>query len=68
MTIYLKIIYLSLESYLSKPIISEVSSNCELEQEIAIAPVEGKQTISVLNDKLSEEPAHPHLFPSSRYG
>ena len=49
-------------------IISEVPSNCELEQEIAIAPGEGKQTISVLNDKLSEELAHPHLFSYSRYG
>ena len=32
-------------------IISEVPSNCGLEQEKAIAPGEGKQTISVLNDK-----------------
>ena len=49
-------------------IISEVPSNCELEQEIIIAPGEGKQPISVLNEKFCEEPAHPHLFPSGRYG
>ena len=49
-------------------IISEVPSNCELEQEIIIAPGEGKQPVSVLNEKFCEENAHPHLFPSGRYG
>ena len=49
-------------------VISEVPSNCELEQEITIAPCEGKQPISFLNDKFREELAHPHLFPSGRYG
>ena len=49
-------------------IISEVPSNCELEQEITIALGEGKQPILVLNDKFCEELAHPHLFPSGRYG
>ena len=49
-------------------IISEVPSNCELEQEITVAPGEGKQPILVLNDKFCEELAHPHLFPSGRYG
>ena len=49
-------------------IISEVPSNCEPELEIAIAPGEEKQTISVLNEKFYEELAHPHLFPSGRYG
>ena len=49
-------------------IISEVLSDCELEQEITIAPGEGKQPISVLNEKFCEELAHPHLFPSGRYG
>ena len=49
-------------------IISEVPSNCELEQEITIAPGEGKYPISVLNDKFCEELAHAPLFPSGRYG
>ena len=49
-------------------IISEVPSNCELEQEITIAPVERKQPISVLNEKFCEELVQPHLFPSGRYG
>ena len=46
--------------------ISEVPSNCncELEQEITIAPGKGKQPISVLNVKFCEELAHQHLFPS----
>ena len=38
-----------------------------LEQEIAIAPGEVKQPISVLNGKFCEELAHLHLFPSCRY-
>ena len=49
-------------------IISEVPSNCKLEQEIAIAPVEGKQPISGFYEKFCEEPAYLHLFPSDRYG
>ena len=49
-------------------IISEVPSNCELEKEITIAPGDGEQPISVFNDKFCEELAHPHLFPSGRYG
>ena len=47
-------------------IISQVPSNCncELEQEITIAPGKGKQPISVLNDKFCKELVHQHLFPS----
>ena len=48
--------------------ISEVPSNCKLEQETTIAPGEGKQPISILNDKFCEEFAHSHLFPSGIYG
>ena len=43
-------------------------SNCELEQELTIAYGEGKQPISVRNDKFCEELAHRHVFPSGRYG
>ena len=49
-------------------IISEVPSNCDLEQEITVAPGERKQPISLLNDKFCEEFAHPYLFPFGRYG
>ena len=45
-------------------IVSEVPSNCELEQETTIAPGERKQLISVLNDKFCEELPHPHLYSS----
>ena len=48
-------------------IISEVPSNCELEQEIAISPGEKKQQILVLNDKFCVKLGHSHLFPSGRY-
>ena len=54
--------------YVETTIFSEVPPNCELEQKIIIAPGEGKQPISVLNEKFCEEPAHPHFFPSGRYG
>ena len=65
----MEILYLSLEPHQSKTIIiSEVQSNYEIEQEITIAPDEGKQPVSVLNDKFCEELAHLHLFPSGRYG
>ena len=49
-------------------IISEIPSAYELEQEIVIAPGEGKQPASVLNDKSCEELAHPHLLPTGKYG
>ena len=49
-------------------IISKAPSNFELEQEITIAPREGKQPVLVLNDNFCEELAHLHLFPSGRYG
>ena len=48
-------------------IISDLPSNCELEQERTTAPGKGKQPISVLNYKFCEELAHKHLFPSGRY-
>ena len=54
--------------YVETTIFSEVPPNCELEQKIIIAPGEGKQPISVLNEKFCEESAHPHLFPPGRYG
>ena len=48
--------------------ISEIPSACELEQELVNTPGEGKQPISVLNDRFCEELAHPHLFPTGKYG
>ena len=65
----MKNLYLSLEAHLSKTaIISEEQSIYEIEQEITIAPGEGKQPVSVLNEKFCEELAHLHLFSSGRYG
>ena len=53
--------------FVEATIISEVPSNCELEQEIAISPGEKKQQILVLNDKFCVKLGHSHLFPSGRY-
>ena len=33
-------------------------------EELTIAPGEGKQPMSILNDQYCEELAHPHLFPT----
>ena len=33
-----------------------------------VAPGEGKQPVSALNDNFCEELAHPHLFPTQKYG
>ena len=35
---------------------------------ISIAPGEGRQPKSVLNDKFCEELSFPHLFPTGKYG
>ena len=48
-------------------IIYEIPSACELEQEIVIAPGEGKQPVQILNDKFCEELAYPHLSPSQHF-
>ena len=65
----MKILYLSLDPHLLKQqLFPEVPSICKLEQEITIAPGEGKQPISVFNDKFCEVLAHAHLFPAGRYG
>ena len=33
-----------------------------------VAPGEGKLPVSILKDKFCEEPAHPHLFPTGKFG
>ena len=38
------------------------------EEEVSIAPGEGKQPMSILSDKFCEELAFPHLFPRGRFG
>ena len=35
---------------------------------LTIAPGEGKQPMSILNDQYCEELAHPHLFPTGNFG
>ena len=48
--------------------VSEILSACEMEESIVFAPVEGKKTVSIFNDKFCDELGHPHLFPTSQYG
>ena len=40
----------------------------ELEEGIVIAPREGKKPLSILHDDYCEEMAHPHLFPTDKFG
>ena len=48
--------------------VSEIPSACEMEESIVFAPVEGKEPVSILNDKFCDELGHPHLFPTGQYG
>jgi len=44
------------------------SSN-EIDNEIlTLAPGEGQNPLSILNDNFCEELAHPHLFPTGKFG
>ena len=43
-------------------------SNMPQSEELTIAPGEGKQPMSILNDQYCEELAHPHLFPTGNFG
>ena len=43
-------------------------SNMPQSEELTIAPGEGKQLMSILNDQYCEELAHPHLFPTGNFG
>ena len=42
-------------------------SNSPTSEELSIAPGEGKQQRSILNDNFYEELAFPHLFPNGRF-
>ena len=37
-------------------------------ENVIIAPGEGKFPISLLNDQYCKELAHPHLFPTGKFG
>ena len=49
-------------------ITTEIPTLDELEEGIVIAPREGKKTLSILHDDYCEEIAHPHLFPTGKFG
>ena len=49
-------------------IITEIPTLDELEEGIAVAPGEGKKPLSILHDDYCEEMAHPHLFPTGKFG
>ena len=53
---------------LETTITTEIPTVGNIEQSIAIAPGEGKKPISILNDIYCEEMAHPHLFPTGKFG
>ena len=53
---------------LETTITMETPTICELKESIVIATGEGKKPISILNDIYCEEIAHPHLFPTARFG
>ena len=50
-------------------LMSHMPSSNEIDNEIlTLAPGEGKNPLSILNDEFCEELAHPHLFPTGKYG
>ena len=48
--------------------VSEIPSACDIEEGIAVAPVEGKKPVSILNDKFCKKFGHPDLIPTGQYG
>ena len=40
----------------------------DLEEIITVTPGENKNLVSILTNTYCEEMAHPHLFPSGKYG
>ena len=48
--------------------VSEIPSDCEIEEGIGFASAEGKKPVSIFNDKFFEELGHPYLFPTGQYG
>ena len=49
-------------------ITTEIPTLDELEEGIVIAPGEDKKPLSILHDDYCEEMAHPHLFPTDKFG
>ena len=53
---------------LETTITTEIPTVDNIEQLIAIAPGEGKKPIPILNDIYCKEIAHPHFFPTGKFG
>ena len=53
---------------LETTITTEIPTVDNIEQLIAIAPGKRKKPISILNDIYCEEMAHPHLYPTGKFG
>ena len=49
-------------------ITTEIPTLDDLEEDIVIAPWEGKKPLSILHDNYCEKMAHPHLFPTGKFG
>ena len=47
---------------------SEIPTATDIEETIVVVPGECKQPVSLLGDEFCEELAHPHLFPSGKFG
>ena len=46
----------------------DVPAVADKEEVVPVAPGEGKQPISLLNDTFCEDLSHPHLFPTGKFG
>ena len=49
-------------------VISEIRSATDIEKAFTVTPGEGKQPRTLLSDEFCEELAHPHLFPTGKFG
>ena len=49
-------------------VLSEIPSATDIEEEFIITPGEGEKPRMLLGDEFCEELAHPHLFPTEKFG
>ena len=52
---------------LQTTITTEIATNDNVDQSIAIAPGERQKPISILNEIYCEDMAHPDLFPTGKF-
>ena len=49
-------------------VISEMPSATDIKEAFIVTPGEGKKPRTLLGDECCEELAHPHLFPTGKFG